>query len=60
MKSPLRLFMICIVSRVWMCVVVIDSDAVQMPGGEWEIEMNVTDRTELVPYIKRPLPERES
>lgn len=43
-----------------MCVVVIDSDAVQMPGGEWEIEMNVTDRTELVPYIKRPLPERES
>lgn len=43
-----------------MCVAVIDSDAVQMPRGEWEIEMNVTDRTELVPYIKRPPPERES
>lgn len=43
-----------------MCVAVIDSDAVQTPAGGWEIEMNVTERTELVPYIKRPLPERES
>lgn len=41
-------------------MVVIDSDAVQMPRGGWEIEMNVTERTELVPYIKRPLPESES
>lgn len=32
-------------------MVVIDSDVVQMPRGEWEIEMNVTHRTELVPYI---------
>lgn len=32
-------------------MVVIDSDVVQMPRGEWEIEMNVTDRTELVLYI---------
>lgn len=31
-------------------MVVIDSDVVQMPRGEWEIEMNVTDRTELVLY----------
>lgn len=33
-------------------MVVIDSDVVQMSRGEWEIEMNVTDDTELVPYIK--------
>lgn len=32
-------------------MVVIDSDVVQMPCGEWEIEMNVTDRAELVLYI---------
>lgn len=32
-------------------MVVIDSDVVQMPHGEWEIEMNVTDRTELILYI---------
>ncbi len=32
-------------------MVVIDSDVVQMPRGEWEIEMNVTDHTELVLYI---------
>ncbi len=32
-------------------MVVIDSDVVQMPRGEWEIEMDVTDRTELVLYI---------
>lgn len=29
----------------------IDSDVVQMPHGECEIEMNVTDRTGLVLYI---------
>lgn len=32
-------------------MVVIDSDVIQMPHGEWEIEMNVTDRRELVLYI---------
>lgn len=42
-----------------MCGLVIDSDAVQMPAGEWEIEMNVTERAQLVPYIKRPVPGRE-
>lgn len=43
-----------------MCAVVIDSDAVQMPAGGWEIEMNVTERTQLVPYIKGPLAGSES
>lgn len=32
-------------------MVVIDSDVVQMPRGEWEIEMNVTDHIELVLYV---------
>lgn len=32
-------------------MVVIDSDVVQMPHGEWEMEMNVTDHTELVLYM---------
>lgn len=34
-------------------MLVIDCDVVQKPRGEWEIEMNVTDHTELVLYIKR-------
>lgn len=32
-------------------MVIIDSDVVQMPRGEWEIEMNVTDCAELALYI---------
>lgn len=43
--------MICVVSRGWICMALIDSDVVQMPNGECEIEMNVTDRTGLVLYI---------
>lgn len=51
MEALLHLIMICIVSSDWICMVVIDSGVVQMPCGEREIEMNVTDHTELVLYV---------